>query len=155
MANTATPQTRHPIQYVALIYGIVFLLVGILGFIPGITTDYDTLKFAGHHSDAMLLGLFQVSWLHNIVHLIYGIAGVSLWRTSVGSRYYLLWGGIGYAVLWIYGMLVASHSDANFVPLNSGDNWLHFALAVTMIILSFLRVPRAPANAKEPTSRIA
>ncbi|QCU79162.1 DUF4383 domain-containing protein [Citricoccus sp. SGAir0253] len=129
---------RSPVQVVALLYGIVFLLVGIAGFIPGLTTNYDSLQFAGHQSEAMLLGIFQVSILHNVVHLLYGIAGLALSRTGTAARQFLLWGGIVYLVLWLYGLFVGQDSPANFVPLNSPDNWLHLALGVTMVALSFL-----------------
>ena len=79
---------RTPVQLAALIFGIVFLLVGVLGFIPGITSNYDQLAAAGHHSEAMLLGVFQVSILHNIVHLLYGIAGLVLSRSVPAARNY-------------------------------------------------------------------
>ncbi|KLU10323.1 DUF4383 domain-containing protein [Kocuria sp. SM24M-10] len=130
---------RSPVQTAALLYGAVFLLVGIAGFIPGITTNYDQLMVAGHQSEAMLLGIFQVSWLHNIVHLLYGVAGLALARSASGARNYLLWGGVVYLVLWIYGLLVGQESQANFVPLNTADDWLHLFLGVTMVGLSFLR----------------
>lgn len=139
MTAATTSGKRPPIQYIALLYGIVFLLVGVLGFIPGITTNYDSLAIAGHHSEAMLLGIFQVSVLHNVVHLFYGVVGVAMWRTAITSRDYLRWGGVVYGLLWIYGLVVNHDSNANFVPLNTGDNWLHLGLAVTMIVLSFLR----------------
>ena len=118
--------------------GAVFLLVGILGFVPGVTTNYDTLEFAGHMSEAELLGIFQVSILHNIVHLLFGVAGLAMMRTPALSRQFLIGGGVIYAILWIYGLLVDHDSDANFVPLNDADNWLHFGLAVGMIALGFL-----------------
>ncbi len=137
---------RSPVQIVALIYGIIFLLVGIAGFIPGLTTNYDTMQFAGHHSEAMLMGIFQVSILHNIVHLLYGIAGVALARPGTTARHYLLWGGVVYLVLWLYGLFIGHDSPANFVPLNNADNWLHLALGVTMVALSFLR--REPRRAQ-------
>jgi arginine exporter protein ArgO len=124
------------LQTAALIVGATFLLVGVLGFIPGITTDYGDMTFAGHESDAKLLGIFEVSILHNIVHLLFGVAGLLAGRRSAESAaWYLLGGGLIYAVLWIYGLAVDEHSTANFVPLNSADNWLHFVLAVGMIAL--------------------
>jgi len=126
------------IQKAALIYGIVFLIVGIGGFIPGLTTGIDTLEFAGHGSEAMLLGIFQVSILHNLVHVLYGVVGVAVARAFGASKQYLIWGGAVYAVLWLYGLLVPHDHGANFVPLNTADNWLHFALAVTMIALGLL-----------------
>lgn len=124
---------RSPIQLVALAVGVVFLLVGILGFVPGITTDYDQLSFAGHDSEAMLLGLFQVSILHNLVHLAFGVAGLALARTANGSGMFLIGGGVIYLVLWIYGLIIDLDSAANFVPLNTADNWLHLVLGIGMI----------------------
>ena len=135
-ANART--ARSPIQTAALAVGAVFLLVGILGFIPGITTGYDTLTFAGHHSEAALLGIFQVSVLHNIVHLLFGVAGILMARTASSSFLYLVAGGAVYLVLWVYGLLIDHHSAANFVPVNTADNWLHFVLGVGMVGLGLL-----------------
>jgi hypothetical protein len=118
--------------------GAVFLIVGILGFIPGITTHYGDLAFAGHHSDAKLLGIFEVSVLHNIVHLLFGVAGLALARSGIGAVTYLIVGGLVYAVLWIYGLVIDHDSSANFVPLNSADNWLHFVLALGMVALGLV-----------------
>ena len=146
-SSRPTTGTRHPVQWAALVVGAVFLLVGVLGFVPGITTDYDQLMVAGHHSGALLLGLFQVSILHNIVHLLFGVAGVALARTVGGARSFLIYGGAVYAVLWIYGLVVDLDSAANFVPLNTADNWLHLALAVGMIALGVL-LGRTAARAR-------
>jgi hypothetical protein len=113
--------------------GAVFLLVGVLGFIPGITTNYAAMTFAGHESGAMLLGVFQVSVLHNIVHLLFGVAGIAMARTDRMARVFLLGGGAVYLLLWIYGLVVDMSASANFVPFNSADNWLHLILGVGMI----------------------
>lgn len=82
--NRPTTAARRPVQPAATVVGAVFLLVGILGFIPGVTTSYDQLGGAGHDSMALLLGLFQVSILHNVVHLLFGVAGLALARTAAG-----------------------------------------------------------------------
>jgi hypothetical protein len=129
---------RSSLQTVTLLYSAVFLLAGILGFIPGITSNYDELKFAGSDSDAELLGIFQVSILHNIVHVLFGLAGLALARTWDGARLYLIGGGVIYLVLWLYGLLVDQGSDANFVPMNTADDWLHLALGVTMILAGYV-----------------
>jgi hypothetical protein len=136
---------RTSAQATATVVGLVFLLVGILGFIPGITTHYGDLSFAGHMSDAKLLGVFQVSVLHNVVHLLFGVAGLALARTPAGSVTYLIGGGIIYLVLWIYGLVVDQGSQANFVPLNNADDWLHLVLGVGMIAAG-LAVRRAVAG---------
>ncbi|GAA3744229.1 hypothetical protein HDA32_002403 [Spinactinospora alkalitolerans] len=125
-------------RLVAAIVAAVFLLVGILGFIPGATTDYGAMQFAGHESEALLLGLFQVSILHNIVHLLFGVVGLIMARTARLARLYLLGGGIVYLVLWVYGLLIGHDSAANFVPLNAADNWLHLFLGIGMIALGLV-----------------
>jgi len=131
--RTARSLTATPVQTAATVVAVAFLAVGVLGFIPGVTTNYDTMMFGGHHSEAKLLGLFQVSILHNLVHLLFGIVGLALARTASGARNYLIGGGIVYLVLLIYGLVIDQTSAANFVPLNTADNWLHFVLGVATI----------------------
>jgi arginine exporter protein ArgO len=137
-AANGTRTGRTTVQTVATVVGIVFLLVGVAGFIPGLTTGYDKMSFAGMGSMAMLLGIFQVSILHNIVHLLFGIVGLLSARTARGAKRFLIVGGIIYGVLWLYGLVIDNSSSANFVPLNTADNWLHFVLAVGMILLGVL-----------------
>ncbi len=139
----STRAARAPVQTVAMVVSAVFLLVGVLGFIPGVTTDYDTMQFAGHGSSAMLLGVFQVSILHNIVHLLFGIVGLAMARSAGGARLYLIGGGVIYLLLWIYGLIIDHGSAANFVPLNNADNWLHLGLGVGMIVLGLVLGGRA------------
>jgi hypothetical protein len=134
--RTAGPRTS--LQKATQVVGAVFLLVGILGFIPGVTSNYGSLAFAGHDSGALLLGIFQVSILHNIVHLLFGIAGLLMARTFNQAKNYLLYGGVIYLVLWIYGLLVGHDTPANFVPVNNADNWLHLVLGIGMIALALL-----------------
>jgi hypothetical protein len=126
------------VRTLTLVVAIVFLVVGVLGFVPGITTNYSQLTFAGHMSDAKLVGLFEVSVLHNIVHLLYGAVGLAMARRTPSAVAYLIGGGVIYLVLWIYGLVVGEESAANFVPLNTADNWLHFLLGVGMIGLGLL-----------------
>jgi Domain of unknown function (DUF4383) len=127
--------TRTRIQTAAAVVGATFLAVGILGFVPGITTNYDTMTFAGHESEAKLLGIFEVSVLHNIVHLLFGVVGLAMARRPASSRTYLVGGGLIYLGLWVYGLLIDKHSSANFVPLSSADDWLHFVLGAAMVFL--------------------
>ena len=143
-----TTRDRTPVQLFATLVGATFLLVGIIGFIPGLTSNlYGGLDFAGHNSDAEVLHIFQTSWLHNIVHLAFGIAGLALASTWAGARTYLIGGGIIYLALWLYGIIVGPDSGANFVPMNTADDWLHFVLGLGMIALGFLTTrERAPVE---------
>jgi len=138
--------TRYLVQRTAVVVAGVFLVVGVLGFIPGVTTDYGGMTFAGHHSDAKLFGVFEVSVLHNIVHLLFGLAGLVMARTVSGARLYLVGGGAVYLVLWLYGLLVGQDSAANFVPLNPADDWLHLVLGLGMIALGLFTTRRAVAD---------
>ena len=123
---------RTPVQNVARLVGIVFLLVGIAGFIPGITTNlYDGLEFAGTDGTAELLGFFEVSVLHNLVHALFGIAGLALAKTASGARTFMIGGGAIYVALWLLGIV----GGANWIPSNSADNWLHLALGGALIVL--------------------
>jgi hypothetical protein len=124
---------RTPVQKAALAVSAVFALVGVAGFIPGLTTNYDTMMFAGHESQAMLLGVFMVSVLHNLVHLAFGVVGFVMARTERGAYRYLVGGGVVYLLLWVYGLVIDHDSAANFVPLNTADNWLHLLLGIGMI----------------------
>ena len=128
---------RSDLQRAVQLFAIVFLIAGIVGFIPGITTDYDELT-AFDHEGAKVLGLFGVNILENIAHLLYGVAGLALSRTWDGSRLYFIGGGLIYLVLWLYGLIIDKDSDANFVPLDTADNWLHFLLGIGMIGLGVL-----------------
>lgn len=122
-----------PVQNVAKLVGMIFLLVGIAGFIPGITTNlYDGLNFAGDGSEAELLGLFQVSVLHNIVHALFGV-GIFMAATPDGARTFLIGSGAIYVVLFLLGIV----GGGDWVPINNADDWLHLVLAVGLLGLGF------------------
>ena len=133
MATTSRTTTRSTLQTAAAVVGAVFLAVGVLGFIPGITTNFDQMSFAGHHSEAKLLGIFQVSILHNIVHILFGVAGLAMAKSIAGAKTFLVGGGAIYLVLFAYGLVVPHDSAANFVPVNMADNLLHLVLGIGMI----------------------
>jgi len=124
---------RTPVQSLAALVGLVFLLVGILGFIPGVTTHYSDLAFAGHDSSAKLLGVFQTSVLHNIVHIAFGV-GILMAKTPEGARTYLIGGGVAYLAVWLIGVI----GGLEWLPVNAADNWLHIVLGVGMIALGFV-----------------
>ncbi|MDP9491658.1 MAG: DUF4383 domain-containing protein [Actinomycetota bacterium] len=124
---------RSLAQTLALVFGIAFLGAGVLGFIPGITTNLGDIKFAGNESPSQLLGIFQVSILHNIVQLLFGVAGVAMARTWDSARTYLLGAGIIYVVLFVYGLIIKTDDDANFIPFNNADDLLHLGLAIGLL----------------------
>lgn len=124
---------RSPAQVLAAVFGLVFLLVGIAGFIPGITSNSGDLAAAGTSSHAELLGLFRVSVLHNVVHMLFGVGLLAAARPA-WARAYLLGGGVAYLVVAAYGLVVEESSSANFLPVNAADTVLHVALALALLV---------------------
>ncbi|GAB3661353.1 DUF4383 domain-containing protein [Glycomyces tarimensis] len=126
-----------PVQDAAVLVALGFVVVGVLGFLPGVTTNFDEMAFAGHESEAKLLGIFQVSVLHNIVHIVIGLVGAFMSWFLRGALIYLTVGGIAYLLLGVYGLFVAAEDAANFLPMNTADDLLHFAFAIVMLGLLF------------------
>src|SRR5437868_2369580 len=118
----------------AALAGATFLLAGILGFVPGITTSYGDLGFAGRDSGAKLLGVLQVSVLHNLVHLAFGVVVLALARTEQGARAALTGGGTFYLAWWLVGVVGAG----GFIPVNTADNWFHLLVGLGLLTLGFV-----------------
>ncbi len=133
--EAASPFHPMPVQVAARAFAVVFSCLGVLGFVPGITADLDGITWAGHDSVAALFGIFDVSVLHNLLHLAYGVAGVVLLRSFATARAYLVAGGAGYLALFVHGLVVDHDGAANVLPVNDADDWLHLALGVAMVAL--------------------
>ncbi len=129
--------TRAPVRWAAIVCGMFFLAIGFAGFFPGMTMNFNAIEM-GYGSEAMVLGIFQVSVLHNVIHLLLGAAALAQSRFSYSARRYLRIAGGFTAVLWLFGLLVDPNSMANFVPLNTVDTWTYLVLAIVLIGLSFL-----------------
>ncbi|WP_199036944.1 DUF4383 domain-containing protein [Glycomyces salinus] len=132
-----------PLQDAGAVIGLVFVLVGALGFLPGITTGIGSLEIAGSGSEAMLFGIFQVSVLLNLLHIGIGAIGMLMSWFLRGAIWFLTVGGIAYLALGVYGLLVPDGHVADFVPLNLADDILHLASGVVMLVL-MLTLPRHP-----------
>lgn len=121
-------------QRVALIFGVVFILVAILGFIaPG----GMAMGLGG-----MLLGLFPVNLLHNVVHLLFGVWGIAASRTAPAARTYCRFGGLIYIVLTILGFVAPT--TFGLIPIGGNDVWLHLALGIVLAGVGF--TDKAAAN---------
>jgi len=130
----------------AAIYGIVFLLAGIAGFVPGITQPHS-------HPDVMLtaglgalFGLFAVNVLHNLVHLVFGVWGLVAMKSDSASRLYARSVAIIYGVFTLMGLVSAMslHTAFGFVPLYGHDIWLHALLGAVAAYFGFMRPLETP-----------
>lgn len=144
------PDHRCPVQTAAAIVATLFVLAGIAGFVPGITDNAGDIDVAGHESPAELFGIFQVSVLHNLVHLLFGVVGLAAARTMRSARVYLVAGGLAYLALALVGAFIEQGDDLNVLPMNDADDWLHLGLGTAMVALGLAlwhhRTHHAPAH---------
>jgi hypothetical protein len=129
---------RLRIESLAGLVAVAFIVVGIAGFIPGLTQHFAELGWWDGGSGAELFGVFRTSILHNLVHLGFGVAGLVLARTATGAWIFLVGGGIAYLNLAIYGFAVDLDVQANFLPADQADNVLHLVLGAGMVVLGLL-----------------
>ena len=132
--NTNSGARTWP-QLVALAFGAIYLLVGIVGFF---VTGFD--KFF-EHTDKHLL-FFEINGMHNVVHILIGVAGLVLARTLAGARTYGWLLAVGYGAAFVYG-LIALGKDWDFLSLNAADNGLHLATALVGLVIALLPVRTA------------
>ena len=114
----------------ALLFGIVFLAVGVAGFIPGLVQPLHPGHPPVEYNGGLLLGLFPVNTLHNAVHVLFGLWGLLASRSVGGSVTYARGVALIYAVLTIAGFVPNLDSLYGYVPLYGNDIWLHGALAL-------------------------
>lgn len=123
----------------AILFGIVFLIVGALGFVPAVTTQMNGMP--------MLLGIFHVNTAHNIVHLASGAVFLLSGLASTGAaRAFFRIFGLVYAVVAVLGFLKGDGLLLGVISNNMPDVWLHVVLAAIMLLLGFA-VPADRATA--------
>ena len=146
MDTTRTERTdrsdgKHPSQMLALAIGLAYTAVGIVGFA---VTGFD--DFAAADTGETLLG-FELNPLHNIVHLIIGLAGLAMWRRLDYARAYGWALLVGYGATFVYGLFAVDEEDINILSLNAADNWLHLVSA-----LAGLAIALWPASTSDRTA---
>jgi hypothetical protein len=115
-------------QRFAQVFGAVYLLVGILGFIPPLligTVPGAIGPFAG-----FLIGLFAVNWFHSLAHLLIGMAGLATYRNPTAASTYALVIGVAYTLLFVAGLIWGITFLGGLLPLNGLDHVLHLLTAL-------------------------
>jgi len=127
-------------QKLTKVFGVVFVLIGVLGFVPGITAN------------GMLLGIFEVDALHNSIHLLTGIAALAAVKMHKTDMFLKVF-GVVYALVAVLGFVMGG-SVLGLFHANMADNLLHLAVAVAFLYGGFmLGERRALAPASAPTPR--
>lgn len=125
------------VQRAALIFGIAFLLAAGAGFlVPGTTMDSDL------ETAPRALGLFPVNLLHNLLHLAFGVWGVSAARSFGASKAYAQITGVSYLGLAVLGFVAPEMFG--LMPIGGNDIWLHVLLGLPLAIVGF--TARRPAT---------
>ncbi len=133
--GAARPGMTWP-QMLALAFGVIYLLVGIVGFfITGFSGFFGNDNGVPmEHADDKLL-FFMINPMHNVVHILIGVVGIALSRTLAGARTYGWLLAVGYGAAFVYG-LIALGKDWDFLNLNAADNVLHIATAIVGLVIA-------------------
>ncbi|EMY33428.1 hypothetical protein D477_015067 [Arthrobacter crystallopoietes BAB-32] len=136
-----TDGTRHrtPVQTMSRVAAVVLLIIGVLGFIPGITANYGQLALMGDRSEAMLLGVLPVSILHNVLLLVF--AAVLWWaaRSVAAAKTTLLVLAVVNWLMALYGLLNERGTSPYWEPAGVGDNWFHLVLGLVLFAFGLVR----------------
>jgi hypothetical protein len=124
----------------ALIFGIVFLILGVGGFIPAMVAPHTHPDVTVTTGLGLELSMFPINVLHNIVHLLFGVWGLLAARSDAGARGYAKAVAIVYALLTVMGLIPALrlHTTFGLVPLYGNDIWLHALLAIVAGYFGFV-----------------
>jgi hypothetical protein len=139
------------VKTMAMVFGVVFLIVGAGGFIPGLTRMIEgddpnlIIEGPGH---GYLLGLFHVNVLHNLVHILFGVWGLVSAKTIPAAVTYFRGVGIAYILLAILGIIPMTLTQYTFglVPIHGYDVWLHALLGVAGLVLGFMPTDRVATS---------
>lgn len=122
----------------ALVFGLVFLVVGVLGFVPALVQPaHDAPQLAVEAGHGRLLGLFPINVLHNVVHLLIGALGVLGSRSAAGALLFARGLAIFYGLLAVLGLVPATNTLFGLVPIHGHDVWLHAASALLAAYFGF------------------
>lgn len=112
------------LKTVAIIFGVIFILIGILGFVPSLTPE------------GKLLGIFMVNGAHNLVHLLTGVVAILCGLASErASKLFFIIFGVIYGLVTILGFVQGTGMLLGLIAINPADNWLHLAITAVSLWL--------------------
>lgn len=132
----------------ARIYGIAFLLIGLSGFVPGLSPAHQHPNLAVEAGSAMALGLFPVNILHNLFHLAFGVWGLLAARSAGAARAYGKAVAVIYGLLTVMGLFPVTNTSFGLVPIYGHDVWLHALLAGVAGYFGFVHRDRPGTDAQ-------
>jgi hypothetical protein len=136
------------VQQGATAAGWLLLLIGVMGFVPIFTPGFSGISFAGNDTTAELFGVFEVSVLSNLIHLVLGVLGLIMGWMVAAARTYLLGVGAFFVLLGVYGLIVGDSTALDFLPTNWTIDLLHLGLGVLMIVLGLVLHTKLPKESE-------
>jgi Domain of unknown function (DUF4383) len=125
----------------AMVLGVVFVLIAVLAFVPGINqmdhTDDPSLAVGGP-GHGYLLGLFHVNVLHNVVHLLFGVMGIAMARSASSAVLYARIVAVAYGLLAVMGLVPGLNTLFGLVPIHGADVLLHLLIAAAAAYFGFM-----------------
>jgi hypothetical protein len=91
---------RPIVQTAAMVFGAIYLLAGVAGFLPFLGGSYT-------QTNSALFNVFQVNLLHNLVHVVIGIAGLASASSLANARNFCRAVGVILLLLGVLGIFVA------------------------------------------------
>jgi hypothetical protein len=133
-------ERMHGTRYFALLFGMVYVVIGIVGFIPGLHTMAPA---SAPHMDqtasyGYLFGLFPINALHNALHIVVGLAGIAAFPRFSLARAYCILVFLLFGLLTVMGFIPQLDTAWGWVPLFSGDTWLHAATSISGAFFAFV-----------------
>lgn len=116
-------------ELLAYIFGAIFIVVGIAGFIPNPLVSET--------------GVFQVNQAHNLIHVVTGllfVAGAYFDRAVWTIRAI----AVLYAIVAIVGFAIPDNMLFGAIAMNLADRWLHAALAAVLLLVGFMTPAHEP-----------
>jgi uncharacterized protein DUF4383 len=132
-------------ESLAGIFGLGFIVAGVIGFVPGVVQHYGELTWWKAGSGADLFGVFRTSILHNLLSIAIGVLGLVAARRPAAARAFLTWAGALLFAIGIYGLVIDYGSSWNVIPVDRTDDWLNIGIGLVMLY-SGLAVRFAPAR---------
>jgi hypothetical protein len=132
----------------ATVFGVVFLIVGFVGFVPA-PPQPDAIPLTVDHGHGLALGLFPINTLHNVVHLLFGALGLlAAAGTAFSARQYFQVLAVSYILLAVLGMIPATQTTFGLIPIYGNDVWLHALIGLAAAVIGFTHVFEARTVAR-------
>ncbi|WP_026731853.1 DUF4383 domain-containing protein [Fischerella sp. PCC 9605] len=126
-------------RYCALTIGILFLLLGLAGFIPalvsvpGTNISYIPVDLSPNAYAAgfgYVFGVFPTNFLHNLVHCAVGLWGIASYTSASSARLFNRAFAVAYIIIAIMGLLPFAKTFFGLMPLFGNNVWLNALTAV-------------------------